>query len=143
TRLMQSFNYGQRSLFSRLFTPRIDRLAIAATKADHVTPEQHQRLVTLLEALLAEPLKNLKYANIPVKALSLASIRATEAREVSHQGRCTPALKGTSLDCEPLLTFPGEVPSRPPAADFWTRQGFDFIAFRPQQATPGALPHIR
>nr|WP_300310839.1 YcjX family protein [Halomonas sp.] len=143
TRLMQSFNYGQRSLFSRLFTPRIDRLAIAATKADHVTPEQHQHLVALLEALLAEPLKNLKYANIPVKALSLASIRATEAREVSHQGRNTPALKGTTLDGEPLLTFPGEVPARLPTADFWTRQGFDFIAFRPQQTAPGALPHIR
>ncbi|WP_417330082.1 YcjX family protein [Halomonas cupida] len=142
-RLMQSFNYGQRSLFSRLFTPRIDRLAIAATKADHVTPDQHARLVGLLEALLAEPLKNLKYANIPVKAMSLASIRATEAREVSHQGNTTPVLKGTSMDGEPLLTFPGEVPTRLPSADFWERQGFDFTAFRPQPAAPGALPHIR
>ncbi|MGQ7248203.1 YcjX family protein [Halomonas sp. V046] len=143
TRLMQSFNYGSRSLFSRLFTPRIDRLAIAATKADHVTPEQHTRLVSLLEALLAEPLKNLKYANIPVKAFSLAAIRATEAREVNHQGRTTPALKGTSLTGEPLLSFPGEVPTHLPDASFWARQGFDFGAYRPLPATPGALPHIR
>ncbi|WP_442487244.1 YcjX family protein [Halomonas litopenaei] len=142
-RLMQSFNYGQRSLFSRLFTPRIDRLAIAATKADHVTPEQHARLVGLLEALLAEPLKNLKYANIPVKAMSLAAIRATEAREVTHQGRKSPALKGVTLEGEPLLAFPGEVPSRLPDPAFWDRQGFDFTAFRPQPSTTGALPHIR
>ncbi|MBY6027786.1 YcjX family protein [Halomonas sp. DP8Y7-1] len=141
--LMQSFNYGRRSLFSRLFTPRIDRLAIAATKADHVTPDQHARLVSLLEALLAEPLKNLKYADIPVKALSLASIRATEAREVTHQGRTSPALRGTTLDGESLLTFPGEVPGRLPDPAFWERQGFDFTAFRPQPVTAGALPHIR
>lgn len=47
-KLMQSFDYGKRSLISRLFAPRIDRLAIAATKADHVTPDQHPRLVALI-----------------------------------------------------------------------------------------------
>ncbi|MBB3330340.1 hypothetical protein BDK63_001197 [Halomonas campaniensis] len=141
--LMQSFDYGQRSLLSRLFAPRIDRLAIAATKADHVTPEQHGRLVGLLEALLAEPLKDLRFASVPVRALSLASIRASEAREVEHRGQRSPALRGTSLDGEPLLLFPGEVPDRLPDADFWARQGFHFPAFRPLPLEGGALPHIR
>ena len=77
--LMKSFDYGKRSLLTRLFAPKIDRLAIAATKADHVTPDQHTHVVQLLEALLAEPLKDLRFADIPVKALSLAAIRATEA----------------------------------------------------------------
>ncbi|WP_275286992.1 YcjX family protein [Halomonas elongata] len=143
SRLMQSFDYGQRSLLSRLFTPRIDRLAIAATKADHVTPEQHARLVTLLEALLVEPLKDLRFANVPVKALSLASVRATESHEVTRQGRTTPALRGTDLNGEAVLTFPGEVPTRLPDAGFWSRQGFDFTAFRPLPRAPGPLPHIR
>ncbi|CBV42972.1 YcjX family protein [Halomonas elongata] len=143
SRLMQSFDYGQRSLLSRLFTPRIDRLAIAATKADHVTPEQHVRLVALLEALLVEPLKDLRFANVPVKALSLASVRATEVREVTQHGRTTPALRGTDLNGESVLTFPGEVPTRLPDADFWARQGFDFTAFRPLPREPGPLPHIR
>ncbi|MFY0991516.1 YcjX family protein [Halomonas sp. C05BenzN] len=141
--LMQSFDYGKRSLLSRLFAPRIDRLAFAATKADHVTPEQHPRLVTLLETLLAEPLKDLRFADVPVRALSLASIRATESREVSHRGRRTPALRGTGLDGAALLLFPGEVPDRLPDAGFWTRQGFDFPAFRPAPREGGALPHIR
>jgi predicted YcjX-like family ATPase len=141
--LMKSFDYGRRSLLSRLFTPRIDRLAIAATKADHVTPEQHPHLVSLLEALLAEPLKDLRFADVPVKAFSLAAIRTTSAHSVEHQGRTTPALRGTTLDNESVLVFPGEVPSRLPNADFWARQGFDFRAFRPAPRGQGALPHIR
>ncbi|MDR5867586.1 YcjX family GTP-binding protein [Halomonas koreensis] len=143
SRLMQSFDYGRRSLLTRLFAPRIDRLAIAATKADHVTPEQHPRLTGLLEALLAEPLKDLRFADVPVRALSLAAIRATEAREVDHQGRRHPALRGTTLDGEPALLFPGEVPARLPDADFWRRQGFAFPAFRPRPRGDDALPHIR
>ncbi|MCG6657395.1 YcjX family protein [Halomonas campisalis] len=141
--LMQSFDYGKRSLLSRLFAPRIDRLAIAATKADHVTPEQHTALTELLEALLAEPLKDLRYANVPVKALSLAAIRTTEAREVVHQSQRSPALRGTTLEGEEVLVFPGEVPARLPEAEFWARQGFDFRAFRPAPREDGALPHIR
>ena len=141
--LMQSFDYGRRSLLSRLFAPRIDRLAIAATKTDHVTPEQHPRLVALLEALLAEPLQDLRFASVPVRALSLAAIRASEAREVEHRGRRTPALRGTGLDGEPLLLFPGEVPERLPDDAFWSRQGFAFPHFRPLPLEGGALPHIR
>jgi len=141
--LMKSFDYGKRSLLTRLFAPKIDRLAIAATKADHVTPDQHTQVVQLLEALLAEPLKDLRFADIPVKALSLAAIRATEAREVLHDGKRTPALKGTTLEGEDVLVYPGDVPSRLPKADFWQQQGFDFPSFRPMPADSEALPHIR
>ncbi|MDP0919441.1 YcjX family protein, partial [Klebsiella pneumoniae] len=83
------------------------------------------------EALLAEPLKDLRYADVPVRALSLAAIRSSESREVETQGRRTPALRGTGLDGEPLLMYPGEVPERLPDDAFWARQGFDFPAFRP------------
>ncbi|RKQ97077.1 hypothetical protein C7446_2494 [Kushneria sinocarnis] len=142
--LMQSFDYGRRSLLSRLFNPRIDRLALAATKADHVTPEQHPALLSLIEALLAEPIRDLRYLDIPVRPFSLASVRATEFREVEHDGQRQPALRGTTLTGEEVLMFPGEVPASLPDADFWRRQGFTFRGFRPQ-ALPddGALPHIR
>ncbi|MED5501061.1 YcjX family protein [Salinicola sp. MIT1003] len=143
TTLMRSFDYGKRSLLNRLFSPRIDRLAIAATKADHVTPDQHANLVTLLESLLAEPIKDLRYADVPVRAFSLASIRATETREVESDGRRQPALRGHGLDGEPLLVYPGDVPTRLPEPEFWQRQGFAFTAFRPPPFTPAALPHIR
>lgn len=141
--LMKSFAYGKRSLLNRLFSPRIDRLAIAATKADHVTPDQHANLVALLEALLSEPLKDLRYADIPVRAFSLASIQATENREVEDDGKRSPALRGHGLDNEPLLLYPGDVPDKLPGPDFWQRQGFAFTAFRPPQHSETALPHIR
>ncbi len=99
--------------------------------------------MALLEALLAEPLKDLRFADVPVRALSVAAIRASEAREVEHHGRRTPALRGTGLDGEPLLLFPGEVPERLPDDAFWARQGFAFPAFRPLPLEGGALPHIR
>jgi predicted YcjX-like family ATPase len=50
TQLMQSFHYGQRTLFRRLFSPVIDKLLFAATKADHVTVDQHANMVSLLAA---------------------------------------------------------------------------------------------
>lgn len=143
--LMKSFDYGRRSLLSRLFSPRIDRLAIAATKADHVTPDQHANLVTLLEALLAEPIKDLRFADVPLKALSLASIRAAHTHEVTQQGERILALRGTTLEGEETLLFPGEVPTQLPRRDFWERRGFVFPAFRPlpYQSRGDGLPHIR
>jgi predicted YcjX-like family ATPase len=42
TQLMQSFHYGQRTLFRRLFSPVIDKLLFAATKADHVRRSARQ-----------------------------------------------------------------------------------------------------
>ncbi|XPE64362.1 YcjX family protein [Shigella flexneri] len=47
TQLMQSFHYGQRTRFWRLFSPVIDKLLFAA-KADHVTIDQHANMVSLL-----------------------------------------------------------------------------------------------
>lgn len=141
--LMQSFNYGKRSLLTRLFAPKIDRLAIAATKADHITPDQHSNVIQLLQALLAEPLKDLRFANVPVKALSLAAIRATEAREVICEGKRSPALRGTTLEGDEVLVYPGDVPARLPTADFWQKQGFDFPSFRPMPTSSEALDHIR
>ncbi|WP_411904782.1 YcjX family protein, partial [Salmonella enterica] len=41
TQLMQSFHYGPRTLFRRLFSPVIDKLLFAPRKADHVPPDQH------------------------------------------------------------------------------------------------------
>ncbi len=35
TQLMQSLHYGRQTLFRRLFSPVIDKLLFAATKADH------------------------------------------------------------------------------------------------------------
>ncbi len=56
TQLMQSFHYGQRTLIRRLFSPVIDKLLFAATKADHVTIDQHANMVSLLQQLIQDAL---------------------------------------------------------------------------------------
>ncbi|MGU0056245.1 YcjX family protein [Enterobacter hormaechei] len=38
----------------RLFFPCIDKLLFAATKADHLTPDQHENLVSLLQQLVRD-----------------------------------------------------------------------------------------
>ena len=145
TQLMQSFSYGQRTLFRRLFSPVIDRLLFAATKADHITADQHTNLVSLLQQLVQEAWQNAAFEGITMKCLGLAAVQATQNGQVEHNGETLAALRGHRIgDNAPLTVYPGEVPDRLPGAAFWQQQGFDFAQFRPQQQEPDQpLPHIR
>lgn len=145
TQLMQSFHYGQRTLFRRLFSPVIDKLLFAATKADHITADQHANLVSLLQQLVQDAWQNAAFEGINMDCLGLASVQATQSGLVDHQGQQIPALRGHRLsDSAPLTVFPGEVPSRLPGSAFWQQQGFHFEQFRPQRLdVDRPLPHIR
>lgn len=145
TQLMQSFHYGQRTLFRRLFSPVIDKLLFAATKADHITADQHAGLVSLLQQLVQDAWQNAAFEGINMDCIGLASVQATQSGIVDHQGEKIPALRGHRLsDGAPLTVFPGEVPSRLPEQRFWQEQGFHFEQFRPQQLNVDRpLPHIR
>ncbi|WP_016595721.1 YcjX family protein, partial [Yersinia pestis] len=79
TQLMQSFHYGKRTLFRRLFSPCIDKLMFAATKADHVTADQHANLVSLLQQLVQEAWQNAAFEGISMDCVGLASVQATES----------------------------------------------------------------
>ncbi|MCP5762158.1 YcjX family protein, partial [Klebsiella pneumoniae] len=76
TQLMQSFHYGQRTLFRRLFSPVIDKLLFAATKADHVTVDQHANMVSLLQQLVQDAWQNAAFEGISMDCLGLASVQA-------------------------------------------------------------------
>ncbi|PKH26797.1 hypothetical protein CIG19_03095 [Enterobacterales bacterium CwR94] len=145
TQLMQSFSYGQRTLFRRLFSPVIDKLLFAATKADHVTPDQHANMVSLLQQLVQDAWQNAAFEGISMDCLGLASVQATQSGRVEHRGESLPALRGDRLaDGEPLTVYPGEVPPRLPSQAFWQQQGFQFEQFRPQVLdVDKPLPHIR
>ncbi|MFH8134611.1 YcjX family protein [Pantoea osteomyelitidis] len=145
TQLMQSFHYGQRTLFRRLFSPVIDKLLFAATKADHVTADQHANLVSLLQQLVQDAWQNAAFEGINMDCLGLASVQATESGLVDHRGEKMPALRGHRLsDGEALTFYPGEVPPRLPGNAFWQQQGFQFEAFRPKPLdVDRPLPHIR
>ncbi|KAB8313645.1 YcjX family protein [Erwinia endophytica] len=145
TQLMQSFSYGQRTLFRRLFSPVIDKLLFAATKSDHVTSDQHANLVSLLQQLVQDAWQNAAFEGIAMDCVGLASVQATQSGLVEHQGEKIPALRGHRLqDNAPLTVYPGEVPARLPGNAFWQQQGFHFEQFRPQELdVDRPLPHIR
>jgi len=117
----------------------------AASKADHITGDQHANLVSLLQQLVQEAWRNAAFEGISMDCAGLASIQATESGLVDFQGQAIPAVKGNRLqDGKALTVYPGEVPARLPENDFWQQQGFHFDAFRPRQMqVDGPLPHIR
>lgn len=145
TQLMQSFHYGQRTLFRRMFSPVIDKLLFAATKADHITLDQHANMVSLLQQLVQDAWQNAAFEGITMDCMGLASIQATESGLVDVNGEKIPALRGNRLsDGVPMTFYPGEVPARLPASSFWASQGFQFEAFRPREMdVDRPLPHIR
>jgi uncharacterized protein len=143
--LMQSFHYGQSSWLRRLVAPRIDKLLFAASKADHVTPDQHGNLQSLLRDLVQRAYGVARFEGITIECLPIASVRACDFRQVQHQGQTLTTLSGTTLEGETVHLFPGEVPPARPGADYWSAGSpFGFIALRPPLLQPGvAMPHLR
>ncbi|GLT16644.1 hypothetical protein GCM10007938_04200 [Vibrio zhanjiangensis] len=142
--IMHSFRYGKSNILKRLFSPRIDKILFAATKADHVTPEQHPHLVSLLQQMVHPAWQNAAYDNIEMSCMSIASIQATQSGFIDVNGQSMPAIQGTSADGSMLTIFPGEVPTKLPPPDFWLNNKFNFYSFRPiSESVDEPLPHIR
>ncbi|MEH8017851.1 YcjX family protein [Rheinheimera muenzenbergensis] len=142
--ILQSFNYGPSSLLNRLFTPKISKVLFAASKADHVTPEQHKALTLLLQQLLQQPLKHSQYQAATTEAMAIAAIRASDSGFVRLDGLAQPCISGTDLAQQAVTYFPGEVPSSIPDQALFNQHKFDFIPLRPLPWQDGqALPHVR
>lgn len=151
--ILESYSYGKSGLFSRLFSPKIDKLLFAATKADHVTPEQHAPLVSLVNQLIYKSKHQLNYEAVEVKTLAIASVKATQAGTINHQGKQVPVIQGLRLvneatkepRTEKMTVFPGEVPDTLPNNDYWQSNSFNFINFSPMRGLlkHQCLPHVR
>jgi len=144
--IMQSFDYGQSGLLTRLFSPKIDKLLFAATKADHVTPEQHHHLTSLLNQLVHETKHQLNFDEIKMATLAIASVKATKAGKGQYQGKDIPIIQGRTLEDNKLITlFPGAVPQSIPDQSYWQDKPFNYINFAPldQASEHQTLPHLR
>ncbi|EJT1339441.1 YcjX family protein [Vibrio vulnificus] len=142
--IMHSFRYGRSGLLKRLFAPKIDKVLFAATKADHVTPEQHPNLVALLQQMIHPAWQTAAYENIEMGCLSMASVQTTQAGFIANGDKSTPAIQGMTLEGQALTLFPGEVPRKVPDEHYWQVRGFEFTSFRPKQGKrEEPLPHIR
>lgn len=156
--ILESYHYGKSGIFSRLFSPKIDKLLFGATKADHVTPEQHAPLVALMNQLIHHNKQQVNFEAVDVKTLAIASVKSTNAGMSKHNGKELPVIQGRTLQAEgggvgnagdvfgqKITVFPGAVPHQLPNDEYWQMNNFDFIEFSPLSGLNKhqGLPHIR
>lgn len=141
--VLKNFQYGSNNIFKRILSPDIDKVLFAATKADHVTPEQHHNLLNLLESMTDSSKKQVKFEGVENKAMVLSAISATQYATAKHNGDVIPCVKGKHKHTQNDVTlFPGEVPTNTPHESQW-QAGFHFYQFEPVRHDKASLPHIR
>ena len=148
--ILESYSYGKSGLFSRMFSPKIDKLLFAATKADHVTSEQHAPMVSLLNQLIYQSKHKLNYEAIEMKTLAIAAVKSTTSGKTLHKGEKVPVIQGDVLpkgqeSVKRMTLFPGAVPEKLPEKGYWRECAFNFINFLPTRGMEKhePLPHIR
>ena len=131
----------EESWLDRLLGVGPERVAFAATKADHVPSRQRDALASLLGALIR--------AEEPAASSSvhvLASIRCTEDDVATLEGRPVAAVRGVLLENgRSARVYPGEVPLRPPEPGYWAHGFFRMPEFQPPRLDPAGaagVPHL-
>jgi len=124
------------------YPPRkISRVAFAATKADHVADRQRGNLAALMRSLT-----DLPNASVKTGHFAIASVRCTEDFVWTLEGRPVSAVRGRVLGQQVLTrSYPGEVPDRPPDADFWAHPFLALPVFEPMRLPDGGrlgVPNI-
>ena len=114
----------------------IARVAFVASKSDHVAERQRGNLAALVRALTATGPAN-------SAAFAIAAVRCTEDFVWTLEGRPVSAVRGR-VDGQGLVgSYPGEVPDRPPGADFWAHPFLEIPAFQPVRLPPdGRVPNL-
>lgn len=143
--LLGSFHYGRSNILKRVFAPNIDKLIFAASKSDHITPDQQPNLVKLLESIVHEARQHIQYEGVATESTAFSAIRTTTVGQGQVKGQAMQVLRGMRRDGSMLNLYPGDVPSRCPQNDFWETQGFAFPDFMPKPLVNErqVLPHIR
>ncbi|MDG6882534.1 Predicted ATPase [Phocoenobacter uteri] len=143
--LFKHFHYGERSLFYRLFSSKIDKLLFLATKADHISSDQLSNLESLMRQLVQEEGQYKQFGNIETGYYAVSAIRATEPIIVTQNNETFKAIRGIRSSDKNLVTlYPGSVPNRLPSADFWDHNHFEFEQFEPKHLEfDEVIPHLR
>jgi predicted YcjX-like family ATPase len=117
----------------------IGRVAFVASKADHVAERQRGNLAALVGSLTGPP-------RAEWRSFAVASVRCTEDVVWTLEGRPVSAVRGRVAGAARAgRSYPGEVPDRPPGADFWTHPFLDLPDFEPMAlplAGRAGVPHI-
>ena len=166
TEILECFRPGRGNFLTSFFSRRIDRILIAATKADHIHHESHDRLQAIVRRLTERAIARADFSGATVDVVAMAAVRATREGTVTRGRETLPVIIGTPIDGETIGTdtfdgktetaiFTGDLPETP-AALF--RKGdpkpesepnIRFVRFRPpvlERTAEGvtlSLPHIR
>ena len=162
--ILMAFRPGAQSWLSVLTGARIDRLLFAATKADHLHHEGHERLEAILRLAAERASVRAQAAGAAVEVMAIAAVRATREGQVAQGKETFPVILGVPVAGERLDgrsfdgrteagIFPGDLPADAAAAFDPARaraEDHAFVRFRPPlfAAAPAegefrALPHIR
>ncbi len=165
--VLACFRLGRNGLLSALTGSRIDRVLVAATKADHLHHEGHDRLERITRRITERALKSIDTSGAGFDVMALASVRATREAYVDRGGDRLPVISGTPMAGERIdgevfdgirktAIFPGDLPENPdsvfePAAieHKQANHAVEVVRFRPPEldVTAGGLklsvPHIR
>jgi uncharacterized protein len=165
TEILACFRPGRGNPISDLFAHHIDRILIAATKADHLHHESHDRLQAIVRRLADRAVKRADLSGAKVEVLAMAAVRATREGTVTQGRETLPVIIGTPIAGETIAgetfdgetetaIFPGDLPVDPTAVleeggDIAEDPAIRFVRFRPptiERTAEGvtlSLPHIR
>ncbi len=160
--VLKAFRTGRNTLMAQLFSPRIDRVLFAATKADHLHHLNHDRLEAIVRALVDRAMTRAEGAGASTDVAAIAAVRATREMTAKEGRRILACIAGVPLAGEHLgnevfdgeteaAMFPGDLPENPAAALDASAKPLDlkFLRFRPPVPERHAdgrlkpLPHIR
>ncbi|WP_183798055.1 YcjX family protein [Mycoplana azooxidifex] len=166
--VMACFRPGANGFLSSFLTRRIDRVVVAATKADHLHHENHPHLEALTRRLVDRAIARIGLSGADVEVMALASVRATREATVRQDGATLPVIVGTPIAGETIdgetfdgnrktAIFPGDLPKNPDSLFQAVEQDsqaslaptLNFVRFRPpEMEAPGgelklSIPHIR
>jgi len=119
--IMESFRYGTGGILMRLLRgARIDKVMLAATKADHVPEVQRDHLAALLRNMAALPASDVRSANAAIDVAAIASVISTEEDTQEIEGQRVQVVVGRPVGSRTKAKFfVGNVPIRPPRAGAW------------------------
>jgi len=160
--ILSCFRPGRASWLGGLLTRRIDRLLVAATKADHLHRESHKRLEAIVRRIVASAVERARFSGAESEVVAMAAVRATREATVEDGGERLPVIVGTPLAGERIggeifdghtetAIFPGDLPRDPNRLfDQGGRADpLNFVRFRPPRLERDdrgltlSLPHIR
>jgi hypothetical protein len=123
TEILACFRPGRGSFLTDLFARRIDRILVAATKADHLHHESHDRLQAIVRRLTERAAARANLSGAEVDVLAMAAVRATREGTVKQGRETLPVIIGTPLMGETIgdetfdgetetAIFPGDLPAK-------------------------------